>query len=135
MSFRLPLRVRFDECDMYAHVNHAAYLHYMETARVYLLRQLGIPLAELQARGVILVIRRLTIEYSKPAFLDDDIEVSTEVVRLRATSGTFRQVVSRGSDTLVEAEIEWVALGQDGRPARLPPEMQALCPARPGAGT
>jgi acyl-CoA thioester hydrolase len=128
MSFLLPLRVRFHECDMYGHVNHAAYLHYMETARVELLRELAIPLAELRARGIILVIRRITIEYRKPAFLDDNIEVATDVVRLRASSGTFRQAVSRGGETLVEADIEWAALGPDGLPARLPPQMQALRP-------
>ena len=68
------LKVRFHECDMYGHVNHAVYLQYLESARVELLVRIGLPIAELSSRGLYLVIRRVDISYRTPAFLGDHLE-------------------------------------------------------------
>ncbi len=131
MVHRVSTRVRFHECDLYGHVNHAVYLQYMETARVQLLRDHAMPLDELRRRGVNLVVRRVSIEYLKPAFLDDPLEVATQVQRMRGSSGAFRQVVTRGDDRIAEATVEWACVGNDGRPVRLPPELAGI---RPGGG-
>ena len=119
-------RVRFHECDMYGHVNHAVYLQYLETARVLLLRDRALPIQELQRRGINLVVRRVSIEYLRPALLDDELEVSTEIARMRGSSGVFRQVVTRSGTPLADATVEWACLGTDGRPARLPQELRDL---------
>ena len=133
------LRVRFHECDMYGHINHAAYLQYLESARVTLLRDIGLPLEDLRGRGVFLVIRKITAVYREPGLLEDDLMVTTTVDRLRRASGTFRQtalLVGRdGVPTpqrreLMSARVDWVALDTDGRPLTLPTEFSFL--AQPG---
>jgi acyl-CoA thioester hydrolase len=129
---RFSVRVRFHECDLYGHVNHAVYLQYLETARVQLLSDRALPIRELQRLGINLVVRRISIEYLRPAFLDDELEVTTEVQKIGGSSGAFRQVVARGSETVAEAVVEWACLGADGRPARLPQPLRDL---RPGQGT
>jgi len=128
MLHRVSTRVRFHECDLYGHVNHAIYLQYLETARVQLLRDHALPLQELQRRGVNLVVRRLSIEYLKPAFLDDPLEIATEVLRMRGSSGAFRQVVTRDGERIADATVEWACIGDDGRPVRLPPELDTIRP-------
>jgi tol-pal system-associated acyl-CoA thioesterase len=135
MVHRAATRVRFHECDLYGHVNHAVYLQYLETARVQLLRDHALPIEELRRRGVNLVVRRLSIEYLKPAFLDDSLEVATEVLRMRGSSGAFRQVVARGADRIADATVEWACVGNDGRPVRLPAELDALRPRGEGAAS
>jgi tol-pal system-associated acyl-CoA thioesterase len=126
MVHRVSTQVRFHECDLYGHVNHAVYLQYLETARVQMLRDNALSLQELQRRGINLVVRRLTIEYLRPAFLDDILEIATETARMRASSGAFRQFVTRGGERIAEATVEWACLGSDGRPTRLPQELQSL---------
>lgn len=128
IAHRASTRVRFHECDMYGHVNHATYLQYMETARVLLLRDRALSIQELRRRGVNLVVRRVSIEYLRPAFLDDELEVSTEIVRLRGSSGVFRQLITRDGTPVAEATVEWACLGVDGQPVRLPPELRDLQP-------
>ena len=128
MMHRVSTRVRFHECDLYGHVNHAVYLQYLETARVQLLRDHALPLQELQRRGINLVVRRLSIEYLRPAFLDDSLEIATEVLRMRGSSGAFRQVVTRDGERVADAQVEWACIGNDGRPVRLPPELAGLRP-------
>ena len=123
-----PTRVRFHECDMYGHVNHSIYLQYLETARVLLLKDHALPIQELQRRGLNLVVRRVTVEYLRPAFLDDELWVATEIIRLRGSSGVFRQLITRQGSPVADATVEWACLGVDGRPARLPRELQDLRP-------
>src|SRR5438093_11118636 len=41
VKFSIELPVQFRDIDVMGHVNHATYLHYMETARVELARSLG----------------------------------------------------------------------------------------------
>ena len=45
---RLRLKVRHHEVDAYGHVNHAHYVHYLETARVEVL-ELGLGLPEMRS--------------------------------------------------------------------------------------
>lgn len=128
IAHRASTRVRFHECDMYGHVNHATYLQYLETARVLLLRDRALSIQELQRRGINLVVRRVSIEYVRPAFLDDELEVSTEILKLRGSSGVFRQVVTRDRAPVADATVEWACLGSEGQPARLPRELRDLQP-------
>ncbi len=129
------LRVRFNECDMYGHVNHATYLQYLESARVALLRDIGLPLQDLQERGIFLVIRRIIANYRESGLLDDDLVVTTSVDRLRRASGTFLQTVFlAGRDhtarhdrrELMSATVDWAAIDGAGRPVTLPSEFSVL---------
>ena len=62
----LPLRwqteisVRSYELDFYGVVNNAVYLHYLEEARLDLLRQLGIDFFKMAAEGTVPVVARAT---------------------------------------------------------------------------
>ena len=129
------LRVRFSECDMYGHINHAAYLQYLESARVTLLRDIGLPLEYLRAKSVFLVIHKITATYHEPGLLEDDLVVTTTANRLRRASGTFLQTVLLvGRDAtpiperreLMHARIDWVAIDSRGYPTPLPDELSSL---------
>src|SRR5688500_542699 len=69
----LQLQVRFSDCDMLQHVNNAVYLNYFEEARIHYFRQLlGIDW-DWQRNGILL--RKNELEYLKPVFLHDPVEV------------------------------------------------------------
>ena len=122
----LPLRVYYEDTDAAGIVYYANWLRFLERGRTELLRLLGQEHSALrEARGVNWVVRRCTIDYLRPARLDDAIEVVTSVAELRGASLEMLQLVRRGADTLVRAELTVACMNDSGRPVRLPPLARA----------
>ena len=120
MEHRYPLTVRFNECDMYAHVNHATYLSYLEHARVDWLEQAGMPLSQLTASGYYLYIVKITIEYKRPALFSDRLEVVSSTSKKSRIGGVFHQRVTREGEVVADAQVHWVCVDRDEKPTRLP---------------
>jgi acyl-CoA thioester hydrolase len=118
------LRVYFEDTDAAGIVYHARYLGFAERARTELLRDLGVPHAELLERhGLRFVVRRVRVEYRRPARLDDLLEVLTEPVAMGAASVALRQALFRVNEdtplTVIDLGLA-VVRRTDQRPARLP---------------
>lgn len=121
----IDIQVRFHELDPYGHVNHAAYLHYLEAARIAALAEVGVDLQALdQQHGIQLVVTDLQITYLGAAGTGDQLTVSCEVAELRRVRAVFGQEVRRGGDTLVRATVRTAVVGRDGRPKPLPQLLQ-----------
>jgi acyl-CoA thioester hydrolase len=60
-------------------VHHASYLHYLEAARIEMLRDSGCSYAELEARGFLLPVIDLSIKYKGAVLYDEVIEVETRM--------------------------------------------------------
>lgn len=113
-------RVYFEDTDVAGIVYYANYLKYMERARSDMLRQAGIDQrAALEAGHGVYVVAEAHIKYRAPARLDDDLQVLSQVVKVRAASSLIHQRVMRGRELLAEAAVT-AAFLRDGRPARQP---------------
>ncbi|PHM63530.1 tol-pal system-associated acyl-CoA thioesterase [Xenorhabdus ishibashii] len=91
MLFRWPIRVYYEDTDASGVVYHARYLCFYERARTEMLRERGFhqqPMLDEQAG---FVVSRMTIDYRKPAKLDDQLVVESEVTNIRGASLTFIQ--------------------------------------------
>lgn len=75
----VQLRVRYGECDSMGVAHHAVYAPWLEIARTEMLREAGVTYAQLEHAGVFLVVARLQINYRRPAYYDDVVEVRTRV--------------------------------------------------------
>ena len=124
----LPLRVYYEDTDAAGIVYYANWLRFLERGRTELLRSLGQQHSALRdAKGINWVVRRCTIDYLKPARLDDVVDVLTRCGRLGGASLDMIQEARRDGETLVRAELLVACIGADGRPVRLPTELrQAL---------
>ena len=121
----LPLRVYYEDTDAAGIVYYANWLRFLERGRTELLRLLGQEHSALRdERGVHWVVRRCTIDYLKPARLDETIEVVTRCGELRGASLDMIQQARRGEETLVRAELVVACMGADGRPVRLPQHLR-----------
>lgn len=120
---RFACRVYFEDTDAGGVVYHASYLRFAERARTEALRDLGVPHAMLLDEfGLIFMVRRIKLDYLRPARLDDSLEISTGVERLGASRVELSQFVRREGETLAEAEVMLACVRRrDGRPARIPP--------------
>ncbi|AWN40411.1 tol-pal system-associated acyl-CoA thioesterase [Methylobacterium durans] len=126
----LPVRVYYEDTDFSGFVYHASYLRFMERGRTELLRGLAGDQSDLHrdADGLVFVVRRMEIDYLKPARMDDGLTVLTATRDLRGASMHLAQAVRRGDETLVRAEVV-VACVRAGRAIRLPDSLRrALAP-------
>lgn len=127
---RLPLRVYYEDTDFSGVVYHASYLRFMERGRTEFLRRAGVTQRDWHAgtEAFFFVVRRMAIEWLKPARMDDELVAETRVSAIRGASLTMRQAVLRAGEPLVTAEVLVVGVAGE-RATRLPePLRTALLP-------
>jgi acyl-CoA thioester hydrolase len=121
----MQVRVYFEDTDFGQIVYHASYLRFMERGRTNYLRLLGTDHRALfeetqnEAPGFAFVVRSMAIDYFRPAFMDDVLEVVTTPVEVKGASITLLQQCRRGDDLLVEARVR-VAFVSGGKAQRIP---------------
>ncbi len=132
------LRVYYEDTDAAGIVYHANYLRFAERARTEALRDLGIAHAELlREYNLMFVVRRIKVDYLRPARLDESLEVVTEPVSMRAAALVLRQDVQGPAGSCAVLEVELACVPPGGHwPARIPSrwrtvlsDMQAARPA------
>ncbi len=117
----LPVRVYYEDTDFSGLVYHASYLRFMERGRSDMIRLLGVHHSVLADRPtrVVFVVRRMEIDFLRPARIDDVLEVVTEPAEQTAAAFTLAQTVMRGDEQLVRARVQIVLVDETGRPQRL----------------
>jgi acyl-CoA thioester hydrolase len=121
----LTVRVYYEDTDFTGVVYHANYLRYMERGRTNYLRLLGadhralFEETEKEAPGFAFVVRAMSIEFLKPARMDDMLDVLTEPQEVKGASITLKQRIRRGDDVLIEARVR-VAFVSAGRARPIP---------------
>ncbi|MDO9244302.1 MAG: tol-pal system-associated acyl-CoA thioesterase [Rhodocyclaceae bacterium] len=111
MTASLTVRVYYEDTDAGGVVYYANYLKYFERARTELLRELGFEQHQLAGEaGLAFAVRSLSVEYLKPARLDDLLEVATRIEALGRAQVTFAQSVVRAEETLLTATVRVACL-------------------------
>jgi acyl-CoA thioester hydrolase len=135
---RYGLRVYYEDTDAAGIVYHANYLRFAERARTEALRDLGVPhAAMLRECNLMFVVRRVKVDYLRPARIDDSLVVVTQPVRMRAAAVVLRQEVQGPEGPCAVVEVELACVPPGGHwPARIPPRwrdaleaMRAATPA------
>jgi acyl-CoA thioester hydrolase len=109
--FSLPVRVYFQDTDAGGVVYHASYVNFMERARTEWLRTFGYSNAGLMRElGVVFVVRSLTLNYLKPALLDDLLEVTAQMQEVGRSRFVLKQTVLRDGVVLTEGEVHLVCV-------------------------
>jgi acyl-CoA thioester hydrolase len=121
-NFALPVRVYYQDTDAGGVVYHSTYLDFLERARYEWLRDLGFDINSLvQVHKVIFMVRSLSIEYFKPALLDDLLYVTVQAADLGRSRITISQHVLRGTTLLANATVQAVCVGAESlRPVSVP---------------
>lgn len=121
-----PVRVYYEDTDAAGIVYYANYLHYAERARTELLRDLGIENAQLmEDQNLAFAVRRCSMDFVKPAKLDDMLAVETRLTGIGGASLTADQRVRRDEADLVLMEMKLACMDVNGRPARLPADVRS----------
>ena len=127
-SFRLPIRVYYEDTDAGGVVYHANYLRFFERCRTEWLRALGFHQGDLaQREGVLFVVSAVRVEYLRPARLDDELVIDARIAALHRSAIAFVQHALRGTEPLCRAEVKVVCVDAATlRPTRLPQPLTNL---------
>lgn len=120
----LPVRVYFEDTDFSGLVYHASYVRFCERGRSDFLRALGNDhRALIDGSGgrepAAFVVRRMSLEFLKPARIDEVLEVTTAVHEITAATLVLDQAVTRGDDRIFEARVTVVLVSLAGKVLRV----------------
>jgi acyl-CoA thioester hydrolase len=120
-THRLRIRVYYEDTDFSGVVYHASYLRFLERGRTEILRAAGVDQSMLHAEGtgLFFAVRRMTIDYLKPARMDDILTVETTTTEVRGATLDIEQRILRDEEVLITASVLVAALSA-GRPVRIP---------------
>lgn len=125
--FTHPVRVYWEDTDAGGVVYHAQYLAFLERARTEWLRDLGYGQELLRREhDLVFAVRAMTIDFRRPARLDDALTVSVALRACRGASLVLAQSIARDGECLLDAEVRCAALrAADFRPRPIPDAMQS----------
>lgn len=129
--FAHQVRVRFAETDAMSVVHHAAYLPYLEAARIEYLRAIGHPYTGLRAEGVDFPIIEVAVRYLRPLRFDDLVDVHVVVASVTGPRFEMGYLLSVDGQPRATAVTVHAVVNQDGRPIRSPAWLRRLA-ASPG---
>ena len=133
------VRVYYEDTDFSGIVYHASYLRFMERGRTNYLRLIGadhralFEQTEKEAPGFAFVVRHMSIDFRKPAFMDDVLDIVTTPEEVKGASVMLNQKVVRGDDLIVEAHVQ-VAFISGGRARPIPKPLRIAMKADQEAG-
>ena len=116
----ITIRVRYPEVDAMGYLHHSRFLQYFEIGRVELLRSIGHSYAELERRGVFFVVVKVECRYKSPARYDEELTLTTRVVRQAHVRIDHAYELRRGETVLAEATTTIACVGKDGRITQIP---------------
>ncbi len=96
---QLELEVRYYETDQMGIVHHSNYIRYFECGRSKLLVDLGLPIEQIEAAGIVFPVVSVNARYRQPAKMGDRLRIVSTVEK-----------VPEGAKLPVKAEI----YNQDG---------------------
>ena len=116
--FSWPTRIYWEDTDAGGVVYHARYVAFMERARTEWMRAMGYGQEAMRnGDGQVFVVRAMTLDFLKPARLDDALQTTVELLQCRRASLMIRQAVLRDGQPLVTAQVRLAAVGaRDFRP-------------------
>lgn len=125
-TYHTQIEVRGYELDSFGHVNHANYLNYFEFARWKMLAEEGITLALLESLKRWPVIAQIEIQYLKPTFMGEILDIQTRCIDHGKASFIFEQIILREGKPVTQARIQGVMVNELGRPAHYPEIFQKI---------
>lgn len=120
MQHTITLRVRYPEVDAMGYLHHSRFFQYFEIGRVELLRSIGHAYADLERQGIFFVVVKVECRYKAPARYDEELQLTTKVVKQTHVRIDHAYELKRGETILAEASTTIACVGRDGQLKQIP---------------
>ena len=88
----LKIRIYFEDTDAQGVVYNSNYLKFLERGRTEFLREIGYDQKQLLDNDIIFVVKKVSLDFIKPAELDDIIEVRSKIFGVKNVTFSFYQI-------------------------------------------
>lgn len=131
-NFTYNVRVYYDSTDAGGVVYHSKYLDFCERARTEFLRSKNIIQSKLfEEAGIGFVVKNASLEFKKPAKLDDLLKIETKVLENSGVIIKMLQeiyLISRegqnvDNELLFQMNVNLVCINKNFRPTRIPKDI------------
>tara|TARA_B000000532_G_C18665907_1_gene318857 strand:+ start:200 stop:622 length:423 start_codon:yes stop_codon:yes gene_type:complete len=123
-NFFHKLRVYYEDTDAGGVVYYANYLKFLERARTEALFSIGFNNKKVKDLfNSLIIVKSCNIEYKKSAYLEDDLTIRSFVKSITKTSFFMNQIISKGDEIIVEAQVHLVFVNSEGKPVKIPDEI------------
>ena len=123
-NFFHKLKVYYEDTDSGGIVYYANYLKFLERARTEALYSIGYSNKKVKEDfESLIIVKACNIEYKKSAHLEDELTVRSFVKSITKTSFFMSQIISKGDNVIVEAQVHLVFVNTDGKPVKIPDEI------------
>ena len=123
-NFFHKVKIYYEDTDSGGVVYYANYLKFLERARTEALFSIGYSNKKIKDHFDSLIIgKACNIEYKKSAHLEDELSVRSFVKSITKTSFFMNQIITRGEDLIIEAQVHLVFVNKNGKPTKIPDEI------------
>ncbi|CDN30727.1 4-hydroxybenzoyl-CoA thioesterase family active site [Mucinivorans hirudinis] len=114
--------MRYGEVDRMGFLYHSHYVEYFDVGRSEMMREVGMPNSEIEARGIELPVLKVEIDYKKPAFYDDLLTIRTTLRELPKVKIRFDyEVFSENGELITTGAVTLAFMNaKTKRPVRCP---------------
>jgi acyl-CoA thioester hydrolase len=121
-EFIYPVRVYYEDTDAGGVVYYSNYLNFMERARTEWLRHMGYEQSKLvEQLNVAFVVRRVEVDYLKPAGFDAMLSVHTHIVQLGKVSFTCKQQIKLNDEMICKGIVKVACVDVSAKKTALMP--------------
>ncbi len=104
-----PIQLRFNDLDVFAHVNNAIHQHYFDIGRADYLRR--IDTEKFYSQRVVPLVVSIKTDFLSPIVMEDEVEVRTTIYAIGARSlKMFQIIVAKNRDTICSASESVMAV-------------------------
>jgi acyl-CoA thioester hydrolase len=115
------LTVYYEDTDAGGVVYHSTYLNFAERARTECLKSLGFSNTYfIENNGIYFALKHVSIDYIKPAKLEETLTITTAVADVKNASIVFHQTISRDQEILTQITSQICFITKAGKPTRIP---------------
>ena len=123
-NFFHKLKVYYEDTDAGGVVYYANYLKYLERARTEALISIGFSNKKIRDQfNSLIIVKSCNIEYKKSAHLENELTVRSFVKSITKTSFFMNQIITKGEEIIVEAQVHLVFINKDGKPVKIPEDI------------
>jgi acyl-CoA thioester hydrolase len=120
-NFTHKVKVYYEDTDAGGVVYYANYLNFLERARTEAITSIGLSNKKIKEDfGSLIIVKSCNINYKMPANLEDELSIRSFIKSITKTSFFMNQIITRGNDLIVEAQIHLVFVNKLGKPTRIP---------------
>jgi YbgC/YbaW family acyl-CoA thioester hydrolase len=125
-TYQSKLHVRGYELDSFGHVNHAVYVQYLEHARWEMLAAEGVTPANFVEWKRWPVIHRIEMDYVRPTFMGNELEILTQLADYGRIQLIFAQSILHQGVVVAKGRVRVVIVNELGKPCLMPAEISRI---------